>query len=805
MTGELVTSALAAGWRLLRRDRLFSAVIVATFALGIAANSVVFAVLYAVLLRPLPYPHADRLTVLWEMHRDTPGETSAVNERAFVDWRQRSRSFSTLAGYRFDGIAVTDTGDPEEVLAAEVSPELFGLLGAAPAVGSSLRAEDARPGAPCAVVASHRFWQARLGGDAEAVGRSLRLEGRACVVLGVMPSWFEFPSGEVQLWLPLQINLASPDTRARNLLVVARLRDGVSLAAARRELAGLAAALAREAPASYDGWQIALLSLHDQMVGNARLLLLVLQVAVAAILLICCVNVSHLLMARATLRTAELSIRLAIGANRRHLVSHLVGESVVLAILGGVTGLALARTGLVFLVRYGPQDLWQLKSVELDARLVGFTLGVTLLAGLVAALLPVLQLFHRDLFARLRAGRSRPVAGLRRSPLRQALIVTEVALSLVLVVVAGLMVRSLVRLQRVEPGWRPEGLLAVQIYLPEHKHREPAERKAFFDRLLEGLATAPGAVAAAGTTALPGTDVGIDFDLPVISAAGRPVEGTAALRAVTPAFFRTMGIPLVAGHEFERGGRSGTMVVNQRFVRRFLPASRSPVGQTVVIPFRGRSEHQIIGVVRDIRHDGLEQEPQPEFYLPFEHTPFRGLGVVVRTRMPDPAGFVPTFKARLLAIDPEQSVSFIQPMDQVVGEAYRRRGFVLAMLGAFALLALLLTVVGVYGVMSFIVDQQAPEIGLRMALGAGGADVMREIVGQAAKVAAAGLLLGIAGALAVSRFLSALVYGVSPRDPLVFAAATAVLAVITLAGASAPARRALSVDPLIALRGSDAS
>ncbi|HVF59587.1 MAG TPA: ABC transporter permease [Thermoanaerobaculia bacterium] len=804
MTRELVTSALAAGWRLLRHDRLFSVVIVATFALGIAANSLVFGVLYAVLLQPLPYPQADRLTVLWGMHRDTPGETSAVSERGFVDWRQRSRSFSALAAYRFDGIAVTDTGDPEEVLAAEVSPELFDLLGVAPVLGGGLRPEDARAGAPCAVVVSHGFWRARLGGDAEAVGRSLRLEGRACAVLGVMPSWLEFPSAEVQLWLPLQISPASPDTRARNLLVIARLRDGVSLAGARRELAGLAAALARETPAVYDGWQVALFSLRDQLVGNARLLLLVLQVAVAAILLICCVNVSHLLMARATLRTAEFSIRLAIGADRRHLVGHLIGESVVLAILGGVTGLALAHTGLVFLVRYGPQDLWQLKGVELDARLVAFTLGVALLAGLVAALLPTLQLFHGDLFGRLRAGMSRPAAGLRRSPLRQALMVTEIALSLVLVVAAGLMLRSLVRLQRVEPGWQPEGLLAVQIYLPEHKHREPAEKNAFFDRLLEGLETAPGAVAAAGTTALPGTQVGIDFDLPVISAGGRPGDGTAALRAVTPAFFRTMGIPLVAGHEFERGARSGTMVVNQRFVRRFLPAGRSPVGQTVVIPFRGRSEHQIIGVVRDIRHDGLEQEPQPEFYLPFAHTPFRGLGVVVRTRVPNPAGFAPTFKAQLLAIDPEQSVSFIQPMDQVVGQAYRRRGFVLAMLGAFALLALLLTVVGVYGVMSFLVDQQVPEIGLRIALGAGRSDIMQEVVGQVAKVAAAGLLLGITGALVASRFLSALLYGVSPRDPLVFAAATAVLAVITLAGAAGPARRALSVDPLIALRGSNA-
>lgn len=794
MDPRALVGDLRLAWRRLARSPGFTAPAALTLALGIGANAAVFSLVDAALLRPLPFPESDRLAVLWENHSAQGKERERVSALNYLDWRQESRSFSELTAWIVWGRALTGSGEPEELTVVRASANLFRLVGVEPALGRGFLPEEETPGRDRVVVLDHGLWAGRYGADPSIVGRRLILDGEPHEVVGVMPAGFRFPDdGTVAMWTPLGFDKSEVATRAhRTFNVVGRLAPGVDLAAARAELATIAGRLAAAHPETNAGWGATLVPAAEVAREGTRRPLLLLLGAVVFVLFIACANVGHLFLVRASDRDKEMAVRVALGARPARLVRLLLLESALVVALGGALGLAIAGWSLPLVRALAPELVPGWSELALDGRLLAFAAALLALVTAACGLAPA-----------MRAAR-RPLGGAGTGKLRRGIIVAEVALSLTLLVGAGLFFQSLDRLQRVDPGFEPDQVLAATIFLSGVQYEEDAKQAEFFSTLVQDLERMPGIQAAGAVTALPMNPIGIDYDLP-FSADGHAPAATADrqevdFRLVEGGYFRAMGIPLLRGRPLDsrdRADAARVVVVNETLARRFF-GEVNPVDRRVWVG-GGLNVVTIVGVAGDVRHRGLAARPRPELYVPSAQNPHGGMTVVIRGAG-NPGALTRTLKERVYALDRDQPISSLVTLPQLLSDSMAPRRVQLVLFGGFAALALVLAAIGVYGVVAYAVGRRSREIGIRIALGATADAVRRTVLVPGLALAGIGVLLGGAGAWALGRLLAAELYEVSPHDPGTYAAAGLVLLAVAWAACEIPARRATRTDPMIALR-----
>jgi putative ABC transport system permease protein len=797
--------------RMLAKRPAFSAVAILTLALGIGANAAIFSVVNAVLLRPLPFDEPDRLVAVWTPVPKRSFRRGPSSYPDFVDYRDQSASFASLSALRPRGYTLAAEGAPERVEGARVSWSLFATLGVAPQLGRSFSAEEDRLGGPRVAILSHGLWQRRFGADPGIVGRAVSFDGEPHTVVGVLPDGFrlDFQVADAEIYTPIALDgKDSIEERGMHYLgIVGRLKGGVLAAQAQAELAALAERLAQAYPDSNTGRTVAVVPLHEEIVGDARRGLLVLLGAVALVLLVSSANVANLLLARATEREREVAVRSALGAGRRRLGRQFLTESLLLALAGGVLGLCLASWGVGALAAQAPADLPRAADIQLDLGVLGFTFAVSILTGLLFGMVPAWRSARTPLTLALNEG-GRGSGGPRRQRARSVLIVAEVAISMVLLVGAGLLLRSLDRILHVDPGFDPEGVLTASIRLPESKYATAQSYAALYERLVARVAALPGVQAAGIATPLPvNNDVwGTSFvrlDRP------EPAPGeriSAHYKSVTPGYFAALRIPLRAGRlldDRDRRGAARAILVSQALARRAFP-DEDPLGKQVrfgvsVDDTDDGAAWEIVGVVADTVVNRLEDEPQPAFYVSAWHQPIEGTSLVVRSAG-DPRSLAEALRREVQALDPELPVHRIRTMSELVSASVAQRRFQALLLAAFAAVGLALAAIGLYGVMAFSVSQRTREIGIRMALGAQGRGVLRLVIGQGLALVIVGVALGLAAALAFSRVLAGLLFRVSATDPAIFAIVPALLLLTALVASYPPARRATRVDPLTALR-----
>ena len=794
--------------RSLRRRPGFVAVVVLTLALGIGATTAIFSVVYGVLLRPLPLPDAERVVRLEGQPRDGDPEKvgTATSYPDYRDFRAQARSFAHLAAVRGWTATLTQPGtEPARVRTNFVTANFFGVLGTRPVLGRGFLPEEERPGAAPVAVLSHALWQQRYAGAPDALGRTVTLDGVAATIVGVMPPHARL-TAETAVWQPLVPGPLEEARGAHRLGVVGRLRPGVTLAQAGAEATTIARRLEAQHPADNTNRGARLLPLQDSIVEDARTSLLVLLGAVALVLLIGCTNLASLFLARAATREREMAVRAALGAGRGRLVRQWMTESLLLTLAGGLAGLAVAWAGMHALVAFAPRTIPRADEIALDLPVLGFLLGASVLTGLVFGVLPALQRSVPTSLASLRDGARGTTSGRSRRRLRQGLVMTEVALATVLVVGAALLLKSFWRLQQAELGFEPSGVLVAQLQLPPARYDSAATVLQFFGRLHDEIAAVPGV-----------RSVSFAYEHPLsegwtssytIAGRPRPAPGTepeSRVRPVWPGYFRTVGLPLRRGRDVtaqDRFGAPGAVVVNEAFVRRHF-AGQDPLGRVID---RGSpwwpgqpTAFTIVGVVADEPFMGVNQVVEPATYYPHAQFPMNDMWLVVKAAG-DAAALTPALRERIWRVDPDLPVESVRTMREVLGATVAEPRFNVALLGLFALAALLLAAVGIYGVLSYTVAQRTGEIGVRIALGADRGQVVRQVVGQGVAVALGGVVLGVLGAAVLGRLLSSLLVGVSGRDPAVLAGVVALLTLVAVAAAWLPARRASRVEPVVALR-----
>jgi putative ABC transport system permease protein len=801
------------GMRMLVKNPGFTLVAVIALALGIGANTAIFSVVNGVLLRPLPYPDSSRLMSLYEVDQRHLSNSSTASYPDFFDWRAQNHTFERLAAYHDSEFTLTGIDQPEHLIAEMVSYDLFPLLGVTPVLGRSFLPEEEKAGAHV-VILSHQFWESRLGSDPKVVGSALTLNNRSYSVVGVMPAGFNFPlnSSPISIWTTIAPDAEAeggdkPMTAQRGshfLEVIGRFKSGVTLAQASADMDVIAQGLAKQYPDT-NGNRAAV---HvrpelEDLVGDIRPALLILFGAVGCVLLIACANVANLLLARATTRYKEIAIRASLGAGRWRVIRQLLSESVLLSLLGGAIGFLLAAWGVDVLLKLSP-DIPRLGQVRLDATVLVFTMLVSLLTGVIFGLAPAWQISKTDLSRTLKeGGRSSADAG-RHNRLRGALVVAETAASVVLLAGAGLLITSYLRLRRVDPGFNPHHLLTFSFELPEARYPY-ARRIDFYNQFLARLQATPGIRSAASILPLPLSDSRISVSYEV---EGRPVpksdEPSAWFRVVSPKYFSTMGIRLIKGREFtERDDAQspGVIVVNQEFARRVFP-NQDPIGKHVKPGASGIGQammREIVGVVADVKHLSLARSDTPEYYVPYAQCLFDPMTIVARTQG-DPRSVIPAVQDALHEQDKDLPVYEIRTMDDYLAASVSQPRFNTLLLGIFAGVALLLSAVGLYGVMAYTVVQRTHEIGVRMALGADGRDVLKMVLGRGLMLTLAGVAIGLAGAVALSRFLAGMLFAVQPHDPATLAGVSLVLIAVAALACYIPARRATRVDPMVALR-----
>jgi putative ABC transport system permease protein len=786
----------------------FTALAVLTVGLGVGATTVMFSAVHGVLLKPLSYPEPDRLVMIRGATMAQPGRPGVISYPDYRDWRRESRSFETIAALRPADVTLAGPGGPERIEGARVTASFFQALRVVPELGQSFPEESDKPGGERVAVLGHRLWR-RLGGDPTLVGRTVTLSGQPHAIIGILPAGFR-PPREVEraeVFAPLAMDGEELEQRGnRSLVAIGRLRSGVSVAQARAELAAVARHLEKEYPDSNTGVGAMVESLHADTVGELRRPLLVLLGAVAFVLLIACTNMANLVLPRALARRREMAVRAALGARRSRLVRQLLTESLLLGVVGGVAGLALAYWGLDALVSLAPAGTPRLRDIALDGRVLAFSLAVSLATGVAFGLAPALSASRTDVQAALHeSGRSPALA---RHPGARLLVVAEIALSLVLMAGAGLLLESFRRLLSVDPGFDPHNVLTLGVSLPATRYPRPDQRARFFAELLERVRIAPGVVSAAAVTELPlGGDASIATRFTV---EGRPAPAPgqkprAEYHAVTAGYFETMRIPLKKGRTFDAGDRReapAVAVVNEALAAQVFPG-QDPLGQRLRIGI-GTDESdprtfEVVGVVGDVRHVGRQVFALPEIYVPHPQQSWSWMSLVVRTSG-DPLALAGALRRAVAAIDSQQAVYDVRPLRELLSDSLAARSFIMALLGGFALLGLALATVGVYGVLAESVERRRGEIGLRLAVGASPGDVLRMVLGQAARLAAAGVTLGLAAAFALTRVMQSLLFGVSATDPATFATVAGVLAIAALLASYLPARRAAGLDPATVLR-----
>ncbi|HLY61680.1 MAG TPA: ABC transporter permease [Terriglobia bacterium] len=796
------------GLRMLLKNPGFTAVAVIMLALGIGANTAIFSVVNAVLLRPLPYPDSDRIATLTNPPT-TDKAITALHARLvsipdFQDWHDQSSSFEAMAYYHGGEAAVTVGSAAEYAQVARVSPEFFRVFGVEPVLGRLFTAEEARAGGSGALVISYDYWQSHFGGDTKALGQTVGGLGKPLPIVGVLPATFRFLD-KTDLWYPMNTVFREPTANfrgGRNYFAVARLKSGVSLEQAQSEITLIGRRLEREYPDFDKGRTVAVTRLRDEMAGEVRLTLYLLLGAVGVVLLIACANTATLLLGKATARSREVAVRAALGASRNRLVRQWVTESLLLALSAGGLGLLLAYWGSKALVALAPRELPRLSEISLDRRILAFTLATSMITSLLFGLIPAFHAARVDLSESLKQGGRRVVSGAGMVRVRGVLVVVEVALAVVLLSAAGLLLRSFEALQNVDMGYRPEKVLTMKATVPAPT---PVARQ-FFGDILPQIRDLPGVLSAGATMALPGQvesmATGPYFFDHLPPQKDWPAAPGAVVSVVAPGTFRALGIPMQRGRDFNDGDGSGkplVAVVNEALVRKSLPG-RNPVGRTVYCLFDSAQPMTIIGVTGDVRERGQAHEPMPECYIPYLQHEFNGetLSIVVRTAG-DPSGLEETLRRLANKTSPTVPMKFM-PMETMLSEEMATPRFRTLLFSLFAGLAVCLATTGIYGVMSYTSGLRSNEFGLRMALGASRGSVLRLVLRQALMLVSIGVGIGLAFALGVSRLLTCALFEVKPTDPLTFIAVSLNLIVVALVASYVPARRATKVDPMVALR-----
>jgi putative ABC transport system permease protein len=804
---ETIWQDVRHGARMLKRNPGFALIAVLTLGLGIGATTAIFSVVDAVLIRPLPYKDSDRLVMVWETNAKESRSEEPMSLDDFKDFKERSQSFEELSAISPRWIFnLTGGSEPEQVGGLFVSGGMFKLVGVGAAHGRTFTSEDDTTGSAPVVVISHGLWQRQFGGDTELIGRSLSLGGNPATIIGIMPEGFRFLE-EADLWVPLASNPVASRGRAVRLLSVAgRLREGVTISQAEAELASAARELEEKFPATNTGIGARVVGLHAQMTGGVRTILLVLLGAVVSVLLIACANVANLLLARASVRQKEIAIRAAIGATRRRLARQFLTESVMLALAGGAAGLLLAMWGVDLLIALSPPNIVRQSNIEMNDSVLAFAIAISALTGLIFGFAPAWQASRPDLNETLKEGGRTSGAIASHSRFRRAIVTAEIAISLVLLIGSGLLIRSFARLTEVNPGFATENVLTFTTLLPDARYSQPQQRGLFYNQLEERLKQMPEVVSVGATSRLPLLTPNNNITS-TLTIEGRPLPPgnlpEVDFRRASTRYFEAMGIPLLEGRAFtDQEVESGTptAIVNEAFARRFFPGEEV-LGKRVKL---GPNSDQlpwitIVGVVGNVRHLAIETEPRPEIYRHYMTFPLSSPVIVVRSSS-DPKQLIAGIRAQVQSIDAELSIANIHTMDELVSRSVAGRRFSMTLLAIFACVAILLAAVGLYGVMSYSVAQRTHEIGVRMALGASHRDVVALIVKQAAWLAAAGIAVGLVAAIALTRLMGNLLYEISATDPATFAAVSLLIGAVTLLASYVPARRATRVDPMVALR-----
>ncbi|MFY9804895.1 MAG: ABC transporter permease [Candidatus Acidiferrales bacterium] len=818
---ETLIQDLRYGARTMLRAPGFTATALIALALGIGANTAIFSVVNAVLLRPLPFDQPDRLVQVWH----TPPQASfpgmkqfAVSPANFIDWQTESHGFKGMAAYGFGRYTLTGSGQPEAIRICAATSGLLSILRARPLLGRDFLDGEYEPGHEHEVILSDGLWRSHFDGNPEIVNKSIELNGQAFTVIGVMGPGFEFPIAsdpdqQPQMWKPLAWTDRERAVRDNhNYAVVARLRDAVTLQQAQAELDAISNRLAQQYPAANKGWGAIAVPLRDDLVGDVRPALLILLGAVTLVLLIACANVANLVLSKALAQRKESAVRAALGATRRRLLQQAFSETLLLAVVGGALGLVFAHFGMILIVKFLAQRLPRANEIALDGWVLAFTLGVSLLTGFAAGLLPALRMAKTDLNEALKQGLGRTALDSGGGRTRNVLVVSEIALSLMLLIGAGLMIRSLWALQKTNPGFDPDHVVTMAVSIPQNKFPEPGQEVSYFNRVLERVRALPAVQAAGLIDAMPLSD---DGSHQPISIEGRPVVAMADqpevdVRLISPGYMSAMHISLLRGRDVDDSdvpGRPGAVLISQSMAKLFWP-HEDPIGKHLTMYFFPDVTRVVVGVVADVKLQALnETRPAPTLYLPVgqlsppKGASWRSFGMIlaVRTGM-DPLSAIPSITSSVREIDGDVPLLNVRTMDDTVSASLSPQRFGMLLLAAFAGLALLLAVMGIYSVMSYSVSRRTHEIGIRIALGASRGDVLMLVVRQGLLLALAGSVIGITGALLLSRVMVSQLYGVSPTDPVTFVAVSALLTVVALVACYIPARRAMQVDPMIALR-----
>ena len=798
--------------RRLRRTPGFAAIAILTLALGIGATTAIFSAVYGVLGRSLPFERAHEIVRIYTT-RSSDAEWHSLSPPNFASLREESRAFVDIAAYFGASRTLSGDGEPREVAAAQVGAGFFHIMGTAPALGRTFRREESEPGAAPVAILGDRLWHERFGADRAVIDRTIALDGVMHTIVGVMPPGFAFPD-DAELWTPRTyesaFSAATEEGRSANMWVpaIARLRPGVTFQQAAAELRTLGERLEARFPSSNTGVRFAVRTLHEEIVGDVRAPLLVLLGAVAIVLLIACANVAALMLARAAARQTELAVRLALGAGRRRLVQQLIVESLVISAIAGTLGLLIAAWGTDVLIALSPAEIPRIDEIAVDGAVAAFAVAITIVSGVIVGLIPALRATAGPLSTWIREGGRGGTASVAGTRLRGALVVGEIALAVMLLAGAGLLVRSMLELMSVAPGFRAERLLTFPVSLPAATYADESRIAGFHASAVQRIEAVPGVTAAGATSRLP---IRSSAFTSRFRAEGWPVRGergegeaSIGVRIVTPGYRAAMEIPLIRGREIagsDDAGAEPVALINDAAAKRFFP-NDDPIGKRLEWFSWDHIEgtpRTIVGVIGDVRHRALSSPPEPEVFIPLAQAAVRTMHVVVRTDG-DPLARAADVRAALASVDPALPAPTFSTVDQVVGASLARPRFTATLLTLFAGLALVLASVGIAGLLAYSVEQRTREFGVRVALGAAPGEILRLVAARTVKLVGMGLVLGLSGAIALSRVVEGMLYGVSPHDPAAFAIVVALIAVSSIAAAAVPARRAARVDPIVALR-----
>ncbi len=789
----------------------FALVVIITLALGIGANTAIFSVVNAVLLSPLPYKEPERLVAVWAKSTNRNLTNQPVSYLNYTDWKEQTQAFEQLAAIRAESLNLTGQGEPERINGVRITVNILSTLGVTPELGRDFLPEEGQPEKASAALVSYGLWQRRFGGDPKLIGQTLTLDAKPYTVIGILPPWLKYPGlimpqTGADIWIPYLVSPSQNQRGFANLRLVGKLKPGVTLTAAQTDVDLVARRLEQQYPQDNTNLGIGVVPLQEQLVGNARLALLILLGAVGLVLLIACVNVANLMLARAAGRSAETAIRAALGASRWRLIRQLLTECILLSLLGGAVGILLAYAGIDWVKTLNIASLPRLDEISINLKVLAFTLAASAVTGLIFGLLPSLQFSVIELNESLKESRKGAGGGGHHRRWLRGLVVVEIALALVLLVGAGLLLRSFQRVTEADPGFNPRNVLTLNVPLPQANYPDQQRQLQFYETALPKLGALPGVESASGVFRVPL----IGLATSTFSIEGKPVpvgnKPNNDYRTVSPNYFRTMGIALRQGREFterDKADAPDAVIINEELARRFFPGE-NPIGKRVQIGAENSRFREIVGVVGNVHLTSLDGPVDPAIYVPMaQNTWPQALRIstfAIRTSV-EPRTLLAAIRNQLHSIDSSLPVTQVQTMEEIVSGSLAQRRFNLTLLMIFAAVAGVLAIVGIYGVMSYNVTQQTHELGIRMALGAQQSEILKMVVGDGAKLAMAGVAIGLAGSLALTRLMAGLLFGVSATDPLTFVAIALALTAVCILAALIPARKAAKVNPIIALRG----